>query len=359
MPGWDEIWQTKFLWNTLGAWVLSLLAFLVTFTVLPLLKGYLSAQRYKWEQAGREVPLAVEVIAMLVSHTSRVFLFAGALAFAFTQLVFPKRIESVVHISIVLVFWFQVGSWGMAAVRFAVDRRARRAVGVDPALASSISIILFVAGLAIWGMAFLLALDNLGVQIKPLLAGLGIGGIAVALAVQTVLGDLLASMSIALDKPFAIGDALQVDDISGTVEHIGVKSTRLRSISGEQVIVSNADILKSRVRNNSRLRERRAAFTLNVAYGTSSQKLRAIPGVVQEVIAAQPHTRFDRCHFMSYGEWALRFEVVYFVTVADYKVYADTLQTVNLALLERFEQIDVEFAFPARPYDPALFPKPR
>ncbi|MGH8241268.1 MAG: mechanosensitive ion channel family protein, partial [Steroidobacteraceae bacterium] len=194
----------------------------------------------------------------------------------------------------------------------------------------------------------------LDVEIKPLLAGLGIGGIAVALAVQTVLGDLLASMSIALDKPFTVGDSLQVDDLNGTVEHIGVKSTRLRSISGEQIILSNADILKSRVRNNGRMRERRSAFTLNIVYNTSVDKLRAIPRVVKEIILAQPRTRFDRCHFLTYGDWALRFEVVYFVTVADFGVYADIQQTVNLAIFERFEQMGVEFAFPSRPFDPAL-----
>jgi small-conductance mechanosensitive channel len=353
---WD-LWDTKFLWNSVGAWLLGLLLFLVTFTVLPLVKGFISSRRRKWAQAQRELPLAVEVLTLLVTRTSKLFLFTVAVTLAFTELEFPDYIEHIVRVAIVLTFWFQVGLWGMAAVRFAVSRRARNGTGIDPALASSIDIILFVAGLAIWAMAFLLALDNLGVQIKPLLAGLGIGGIAVALAVQTVLGDLLASMSIALDKPFTVGDAVQVDDVNGTVEHIGVKSTRIRSLTGEQIVVSNADMLKSRLRNNSRLRERRAAFTLNVAYGTSSDKLRQIPGIVKEIVTAQPHTRFDRCHFMAYGEWALRFEVVYIVTVADYAVYADTLQTVNLAILERFEQMDVEFAFPARPFDPALFPK--
>jgi small-conductance mechanosensitive channel len=356
---WAEVWNTKFLWNTVGAWTLGVTLFLVTFTVLPLLKSYIGSQRRKWAQAGRELPLAIEVIAVLVDRTSKLFLFTVALTLAFTQLDFPSYIERVVKIAIVLTFWFQVGLWGMAGVRFAVSKRGQREGGLDPSLASSIDIILFVSGLAIWAMAFLLALDNLGIQIKPLLAGLGIGGIAVALAVQTVLGDLLASMSIALDKPFTIGDALKVDDIDGTVEHIGVKSTRLRSVTGEQIIISNTDILKSRLRNNTRLRERRANFHLNVAYGTPSEKLRAIPGIVREIVTAQPHTRFDRCHFMSYGEWALRFEVVYLVTVADYGVYADTLQTVNLAILERFEQMEVEFAFPARPFDPALFPKPQ
>ncbi len=194
------------------------------------IKGYISNRRRKWAEGDLEVPTAIEVITLLVARTSKLFLFTLAVALALTQLEFPKRIDRYWQIVIVLTFWFQIGLWGMAMVRFAIDKRARKGNGLDPALASSIDIIVFIAGLTIWAMAFLLALDNLGIEIKPLLAGLGIGGIAVALAVQTVLSDLLASMSIALDKPFAVGDALQVDDLNGTVEHIGVKSTRLRSL---------------------------------------------------------------------------------------------------------------------------------
>jgi len=349
----EDLWQAEFLWNSVHAWTLALVAFLVTFTVLPLVKGYIGAQRRKWAQARRALPVGIEVAALLVDRTAKLFLLIVAIAFASTQLKFPHNIEGAIQIAIVLTFWFQVGLWGMAAVRFAIDRRARRGGGTDAALAGSIDIIVFIAGITVWAMVFLLALDNLGVEIKPLLAGLGIGGIAVALAVQTVLGDLLASMSIALDKPFGIGDSLQVDDINGTVEHIGVKSTRLRSVSGEQVIMSNADILKSRVRNNGRMRERRAAFVLNIIYNTKADTLRAIPTIIRDIVTAQPHTRFDRCHFLSYGDWALRFEAVYFVTVSDYMVYADTQQAINLAIFERFEEMGVEFAFPTRPVDPA------
>lgn len=349
----EDLWQAEFLWNSVHAWTLALVAFLVTFTVLPLVKGYIGAQRRKWAQARRALPVGIEVAALLVDRTAKLFLLIVAIAFASTQLKFPHNIEGAIQIAIVLTFWFQVGLWGMAAVRFAIDRRARRGGGTDAQLAGSIDIIVFIAGITVWAMVFLLALDNLGVEIKPLLAGLGIGGIAVALAVQTVLGDLLASMSIALDKPFGIGDSLQVDDINGTVEHIGVKSTRLRSVSGEQVIMSNADILKSRVRNNGRMRERRAAFVLNIIYNTKADTLRAIPAVIRDIVTAQPHTRFDRCHFLSYGDWALRFEAVYFVTVSDYMVYADTQQAINLAIFERFEEMGVEFAFPTRPVDPA------
>jgi len=349
MATFHDLWRTEFLWNPLGRWVLALFLFGVTFTLLPLLKGYISNRRRKWQETGRDVPTAIQVITLLVSRTSRMFIFTLALTLAATELDFPARVDRILRIAIVLTFWFQIGLWGMAAVRFAIDKRARRGGGLDPALASSIDIIVFIAGLTIWAMAFLLALDNLGVEIKPLLAGLGIGGIAVALAVQTVLGDLLASMSIALDKPFAVGDALQVDDLNGTVEHIGVKSTRLRSLSGEQIIIANADILKSRVRNNGRMRDRRAAFTINVAYDTPSDKLRAIPALVQDIVTSKEKTRFDRCHLLGMGDWALRFEVVFFMTVADYGLYANVQQAINIEILDALRKLDVDIALPYAP----------
>jgi small-conductance mechanosensitive channel len=349
------LWQTPFHGNTVGAWTTAVLAFFVTFTVLPLVRGFISARRRKWIQSGHKLPTAIEVAALLVERTSKLFLFSVAIYFAATQLQLPPRIERALGIIIILTFWFQIGLWAMAVVRFAIDRRARRS-GTDAALSSSIDIIVFIAGLTIWAMAFLLALDNLGIEIKPLLAGLGITGIAVALAVQTVLGDLLASLSIALDKPFVVGDALQIDNLSGTVEHIGVKSTRIRSIDGEQLIISNADLLQSRIRNNGRLRERRAVFNINVAYDTPPEKLREIPSFIKSVVEAQPNTRFDRCHLLSFGDWAARFETVYYVTVSDYLTYANAQQAINLAILERFQEMEVKFAFPYAP--PAAVPQP-
>jgi small-conductance mechanosensitive channel len=204
-------------------------------------------------------------------------------------------------------------------------------------------VVALATGLIIWGLAILFALDNLGVEIKPLVAGLGIGGIALALAVQTVLSDLLASLSIALDKPFGLGDALTVDDCQGTVEHIGVKSTRLRSISGEQIIIANGDLLKARVRNFGRLAERRALFVLDVHYETPVAALAAVPHVVREIIEATPDTRFDRCHLLRCTDKSLQFETVYWVTRQDYKAYADAQQAINLRLLERLRDLEVTF----------------
>jgi small-conductance mechanosensitive channel len=354
MPSLEKFWQFEFLKNDLRAWAFALATFLITLTVLPILKRAIGARRRHWEEHAPPADGAVHahhallLTALLVDRTSRIFLWAIAVYLASRDLTFPVRVERILTIGIVLIFWTQVGVWAMAAVRYAIDLRRKTSAGLDALLSSSIDVILFAAGLLIWAMVLLLALDNLGVQIKPLLAGLGIGGIAVALAVQTVLSDLLASMSIALDKPFGIGDFLTVGECQGTVEHIGVKSTRLRSLSGEQIIMGNTDILKSRVRNYGRMRERRAVFQFGVSYETEPQALAAIPGVVREIIAATPDTRFDRCHFLTYGATTLQFEVVFYATKPEFNTYADAQQQINLAIFERLRAMNVSFTAPSR-----------
>ena len=344
-----ELWSSEFLGNNVGQWTLALVTFLVTFTVLPVVKGFIGSRRRKWAESGRgQLPDAIGLVGVLVERTSGWLLAAVAVWLASRNLTFAARTERILTIVIVALFWMQVGLWAMAAVRFGIERRRQRSEALDAVLTSSIDIILFVAGLAVWAMVLLLALDNLGVEIKPLLAGLGIGGIAIALAVQTVLGDLLASLSIALDKPFTIGDFLSVDDFQGSVEHIGVKSTRLRSVSGEQIVISNTDILKARVRNFGRMRERRAVFQIGVHYETSAEALTAIPEAIREIVEAQQNVRFDRCHFLTYGDTALQFETVYIVKRPDFNTYADIQQNINLAIVKRLRAMSVQFAAPTR-----------
>ena len=349
MLRWQDIVQYEFLGNPVMNWGLALITFLVTLTVLPIIKGFIAARRRSWTPNDRlQFHSAIELTTLLVARTSRGFLFVVALFLASRHLTFPPRLERVIEIVIVCVFWLQVGLWAMASVRFGIDQRRIRSTGLDSILAGSMDVILFCAGLIIWAMVALLALDNLGVEIKPLLAGLGIGGIAIALAVQTVLSDVLASMSITLDKPFGVGDSLTIGDYQGTVEHIGIKSTRLRSISGEQIIIANADIIKARVRNFGRMGDRRAVFQFGVNYDTPTDVLALIPGEVRKIVEAQANTRFDRCHFLTYGDTALQFELVYFMTKSDFAVYADTQQAINLALLDRLRELKVQLAAPTR-----------
>ncbi len=212
--------------------------------------------------------------------------------------------------------------------------------------AASVNILRFVGVLVVWIVAFLMLLTNLGVRIMPLVAGLGIGGIAVALAVQNLLGDLFASLSIALDKPFRVGDFLAVGDDRGTVEQVGIKSTRLRSVTGEQIVMSNGDILKSRLRNYGLLPERRAELQLRIAYETPRPLIAEVPGIIEAAVRAEKKTRFERAHFARYGDYALLFEAVYFVQDRELKVFMDTQQAINLRLLDEFARRGITLAYP-------------
>lgn len=284
----------------------------------------------------------------VLSRTTVVFFIGVALFFGLKLLDVPESVGTWLEKGITIVVFWQAGIWISAAFLAWLDRKRRHSLDHDRSMVGSISIIGIVVRALIWTLVVLLTLDNLGVDITTLIAGLGIGGIAVALALQNILGDLFASLAIALDQPFVVGDALLVGDVLGTVESIGIKSTRLRSLGGEQVIVSNADLLSSRVRNFGRMSERRVAFVLNLTYSTPVDLLEAAPGVIRTIVQAQPDTRFDRCHFASYGAHSLDFECVYFVLSADYTRHMDVLQAINLAIFREFARLGIEFAYPTR-----------
>ncbi len=202
--------------------------------------------------------------------------------------------------------------------------------------------------IVIWAIALIFLLDNLGVKISAAVAGLGIGGIAVALAAQTVLGDLFSYFVIFFDKPFEIGDFIVVGDKMGVVEYVGIKTTRIRALSGEQLVFSNTDLTNSRVHNFKKMERRRVVFKLGVIYQTPYEKIKAIPEMVKDIIAAQADAEFDRGHFASYGDFSLDFEFVYYVTGADYAKYMDIQQAINLAIFEVFEKEKIEFAYPSQ-----------
>lgn len=205
-----------------------------------------------------------------------------------------------------------------------------------------------VATVLVWLIGLLFLLDNLGFNVSAVVAGLGIGGIAIALAAQALLGDLFAYFVILFDRPFELGDFLIFGDILGSVESIGVKTTKIRSLGGEQIIVSNSDLTNSRVRNYKRMNERRIVFGVDVVYGTPAELVARIPDMLREAVAQEGLARFDRAHFASYADWSLHFEVVYYILSPDYNLYMDVQQRINLSILRRFEAEGVEFAFPTR-----------
>lgn len=341
----DHVW----LGNTLAQWLLAATAFLTCFFVLPSLRMFVMARARRL--AGRDPPVWIDLVLLLIRRTRRLFLVVVALYVAERFLTLSPRVEEISAAVIVLTFWIQAALWGVAAAEFALrQRQERMAAAGEPRQSGSMSVLLFVARVAIFALAVLLALDNLGVDITALVAGLGIGGIAIALAVQTVLGDLLASLSITLDKPFRVGDLLRLDDIEGTVEAIGVRSTRLRSVTGEQVIVANADLLKSRLRNLGRMPERRVLFQLGVAYETPPDKLATVAAIVRQAIESVAGTRFEHCALRHFGESALGFEVVYFVPDWDNARlrFIEINDAVARAIHAGFAASGIAFAYPTR-----------
>jgi small-conductance mechanosensitive channel len=243
---------------------------------------------------------------------------------------------------------FQAGLLGNAVLAVALAQGKVPGEEKDPPAATTLSVLRFIGRLVIWSIVVLLALDNLGVNVTGLLAGLGVGGIAVALALQNILGDLFASLSVTLDKPFVVGDFIVVGEFMGTIEYVGWKTTRVRSLSGEQLVFANTDLLTSRIRNFKRMSERRVVFTLGVLYGTPTELVERIPAMLEEAVTKEPATRFERAHFKGFGDSALLFECVYHVLAPEYAVYMDTQQSINLTLLRRFRETGIEFAFPTR-----------
>jgi len=343
MESLEQFASVSYYGNTLAAWTQALLTFALWFTVLPLARAFI-ARRVNAGTMNHPVAFLLLLHALL-DATTRVFMIAVATYLALRWLEVPPTVDRFIETALLVIVWLQVGLWLSAAVRHFVDmRRGHDTTGAEGA--ASLNILRFVGVVLVWVVAFLMLLTNLGIKIGPLVAGLGIGGIAIALAVQNVLGDLFASLSIALDKPFRVGDALTVGDEKGTVEFIGIKSTRLRSVTGEQIIISNGDLLKSRVRNFSRLSERRADLQLRIAYETPHKLIAELPKIIERAIRAQENARFERAHFARYGDYALLFEATYLVETNDYVTFMDAQQAINLRLLDEFARRGITLAYP-------------
>jgi small-conductance mechanosensitive channel len=289
-----------------------------------------------------------DFVLELLRRTKTFFFLTLAIYIGSLVLTLPADVTRLLNKIVIIVLFVQVAIWGSGLITQWVTRYRRQQVDQEPGEVTTIVALSFVGQLVLWSIMLLLVLDNLGVQITALVTGLGIGGIAVGLAVQNILGDLFASLSLVLDKPFVIGDFIIVDDLMGTVERVGLKTTRLRSLSGELLVFGNNDLLQSRIRNYKRMYERRVVFSFGVIYQTPHEKLAAIPAIVQEIIEGQDQIRFDRAHFYKFGDSSLDFEVVYYVLDPDYNIFMDIHQAINLEIFRRFADKGIEFAYPTQ-----------
>ena len=327
-------------WLRAGAWVVA--AVLLMKIILPLVirrtSKWAANTVTRWDDALVQALRAVRwfLVALVALHP------------ASNELALRPVAERWVSGVATVAFFLQLALCASAFISGWIINVRQDSLEKDPSTTSALSILSFIARTVAWAILLLLLLDNLGFDVNALVAGLGIGGIAIGLALQNILSDLFASLSIVLDKPFQVGDFVVVDDFSGSIENIGLKTTRLRSLSGEVLVFSNGDLTKSRLRNYKLMKERRIPFTFGLTFEATPEQIEQVPVAIKKVIDAQKQARFDRAHFTGFGQSSLDFEVVYWMLTPDYAAYRDVQQAVNLGMMREFAAIGVKFAFPMR-----------
>lgn len=333
--------------NSISNWLIALAILIAVSTLLILFKRFIQ-KKYSpsTSQVGNEIQ---SFMVSIITRTGRLFILALALYAASLALVLPNNIHNFLRTTIIVIVLFQLALWGISLIDFLANRRLTKDLDSDAANATSITALKLIAKIALWTIVILLILENLtGVEINSLIAGLGVTGVAVALAVQNILGDLFASLSITLDKPFVIGDNIVVDEFAGTVEKVGMKSTRVRSINGEKLIFSNSDLLNSRIRNMRDLEQRTLFFTIGVTYDTSVTKLEKIPQIMADILKKFPDTSLERAYFKTFGNSSLDFEISYTFHSPDLSRFLQLQQDVNLEIIRRFTKEGIEFAYPTQ-----------
>ncbi len=308
--------------------------------------------------AERTTNHADDMLSEVLAGTSRSLIAVVALLVGVGMLDLPDRWSARVGQLWFIALALQIALWANRCISIGLRRHAlKHAAAPSAPVSAAGTLISWGLRTLLWAIVLLAMLSNLGVDITAFVASLGVGGIAVALAAQNILGDLFASVAIATDKPFEVGDFIVLGSVAGTVELVGVKTTRIRSIGGEQIVMSNTELLKQTVSNFKRLRERRIVFGFGVSYDTSAEQAEEIPRIVQRLVEQSPRLRFDRAHFKSFGDSSLDYEVVYIVRDPGYGVYMDEQQRVNLALMRELGERGIGFAFPTRTLHVASVPE--
>ncbi len=340
--GW---YQAQLLGNPVQDWVfaaaLALGGLALVLVPLRLVIAILDRRQHADFQSARDLVLT------LLRATRHWILLLLAVVLAAGLLDLPPRPAAVLAQAQFILVGVQLAIWATALIRFWLRIRSDPEQGRD-ANQALLGIISWILKTIVWTLLLLAVLGNMGVNITAFVASLGVGGVAVALALQNILGDLFSSIAIALDKPFAIGDFIIFGDALGTVTRIGVKTTRLQSLTGEQLVISNSELLKQLIRNYSRMQERRIVSTFRVPFGTTREQVQRIVEGTRAAVQADARARLDRVHFSTFAESGLQFELVYYVLSPDYTIYMDVQQGINLRIMTLLEEMDVTFAVPVR-----------
>jgi small-conductance mechanosensitive channel len=340
-----DILEITFLQNRILDYLIFLAALLVGILLVRIIKSIILSRLRAW--AEKTATTIDDFLIGIFEKTLLPLAYFGVFYLATRSLTLNPTLSKIIDVfGVVLLTIFGI-RFLVTIIKYALETYWLKKEK-DETKERTIKGILKVIKVIIWGIGITFLLDNLGFKISTVIAGLGIGGVAVALAAQAILGDLFSYFSILFDRPFEVDDFIILDDYLGTIEHIGIKTTRVRSLGGEQLVFSNADLTNSRLRNYKRMAKRRVVFKLGVTYQTTLEQVKEIPTIIKNIIQNITDTVFDRAHFSSYGDFSLIFETVYYVMSRDYNKYMDIQQEINFAIKEEFEKRGIEFAYPTQ-----------
>ncbi|MBC7567220.1 MAG: mechanosensitive ion channel family protein [Pedobacter sp.] len=341
----NNILDQTILDNTIYRWLIALAMITLLYLTIKLFKTFILKRVKKWAQ---NTSTSWDNFVVALVETSVIpLLYISSFYFGLMTLKLDDKITNILHTAYLGAFTFFLLKIVSSAFKKFIYSFIRREESNEDKQKQAAGLII-IANIVIWILGIIFLIDNLGYNVTTLIAGLGVGGIAIALAAQAVLGDLFSYFVIFFDRPFEIGDFVVVGDDNGVIEYIGIKTTRIRTLSGEQLVCSNTDLTNSRLHNFKRMEKRRIVFSLGVTYQSTHQQLAEIPALVKDIIVSKAKLQFDRGHFSGYGDFSLNFEFVYYVLDSDYTIYMDNQQAVYLEIFAQFEKRGIEFAYPTQ-----------
>ena len=338
-------WERSWMGNSLLTWFIAIGIVVVSWAAIRFARVVL-LKRFKNFSTHTKTTLD-DFIVHLAEGALIPALYLGTLYAGISYLTLSPKVVKLLHIAVLVVVTFIIIKTITSALNYLINH-ALGDSAEDLEKRKQARGILIIINIILWVLALIFLVNNLGYNITSIVTGLGIGGVAIALASQAILGDLFNYFVIFFDKPFEIGDFIVVDDKMGAIEYIGVKSTRIRTLSGEQLICSNTNLVNARIHNFKRMDKRRIQFNIGIVYNTPPEKVERIPKMVKEIIEAQEQTVVDRAHFSAFGQFSLTFEVVYFILSPDYNLYMDRQQAIYLAILNAFKKEGIQFALPTQ-----------
>lgn len=337
--------QYIFLGNTIQNWLIAIGIMLLLMLMIRIIRNIVLARLKKW--AEKTHTSLDDFIILMVEKSVLPILNIVAIYTGLQYLTLSTKVQRVLYIVLAIVITFYIIRLITTVISHSLSVYLSKR-GHEPAKKLQLRGIMIVVHIIIWCIGLIFLFDNLGYDVTAVVTGLGIGGIAIALAVQKILGDLFSYFVIFFDRPFEIGDFITVDNFKGTVEHVGLKTTRLRSLSGEELVFSNTDLTNSRLHNFKKMMRRRIVFKIGVTYQTSQQHLKQIPEIITNIITRIPNATLDRTHFFAFGDFSMDYETVYFVESGDYIEYMNIQQQINLELNEAFNAAGIQFAYPTQ-----------